>query len=225
VAYSLVASQEEYLGQNGGTSASIDSTGATLLTLAVESYTGFPVALGNISDSKGNTWQALTARTGLSGHLRIYYAENPTVGSGHTVTVSRSDSYTGIVFSAWSGAATSGVFDVENGASNVFDVTSFQPGSVTASQANSLYITALARDSTLTTFSVDSGFTLVDTAYEYPALGYYVDTGPTAKNPTWSFSPSTIVCAVIAVFKPGAADAPSFQPQAPWRHRPPLYFR
>lgn len=225
MAYSVVASRDEYLGQHGGTSTAIDTTGATLLTLAIVSYFAFPPAVGDISDSYGNTWQALTARVGGSAQIQIFYAENPAVGSGHTVTVSKNDSYTGINLTAWGGAATAGVFDVENGSSEAFPVPSKQPGSVTAAQANSLYLTAVGRNTSFTTWSIDSGFTLINAGYDYPPVAYYIDAGPTAKNPTWSFTPDTITAAVIAVFKPGAAPAPTLQPLPPWRARPPLYFR
>ncbi len=71
-------------GVNGGdtTGTPIDTTGANLLIFGVSYLDG---SAPTISDSKSNTWTALTATLpSTSGDIRIYYAKNPTVGAGHT---------------------------------------------------------------------------------------------------------------------------------------------
>ena len=79
IAHAIVGSST---GNNATTSA-IDTTGATLLVALIVTDTGG----GTMSDSKGNTWTALTAHSGgttVTGQL--FYVSNPTVGSGHTFT-------------------------------------------------------------------------------------------------------------------------------------------
>lgn len=68
------------------TSPAIDTTGATLLVVAVASYGTF-----SISDSNANTWLTAVSKSySLDTNLvtRLMYAQSPaTVGAGHTFTV------------------------------------------------------------------------------------------------------------------------------------------
>src|SRR5262252_10214264 len=114
MAIALVASIQSTTAQNGGTSGAIDTTGANLLVLSL-GYYGTPT----VSDSKGNTWVPLTAHVGASGTgigHRIYYAKNAVVGTGHTITVTGTNTWPVIAFYAFSGADTAAPFVAENGA-------------------------------------------------------------------------------------------------------------
>jgi hypothetical protein len=67
-----------------------------------------------VTDSNGNTWVALTVHNTSNFAHRFWYVASPTVGAGHTFTVSGSQTYPAIMVSAWSGAHAS-PFDTETG--------------------------------------------------------------------------------------------------------------
>lgn len=77
------------------TTAAVDTTGATLLVVIV--HTIFALSGTSISDSKSNIWQPLTiygANTGFpDSTLQMYYAYNPTVGTGHTFSGAATGGY------------------------------------------------------------------------------------------------------------------------------------
>jgi hypothetical protein len=58
-----------------------------------------------------------SAVTGLVPE-RLYYAANPTVGSGHTFSYTGASNFSSIFVAAFSGVATSSPFDKENGATS-----------------------------------------------------------------------------------------------------------
>lgn len=184
-------------GADGGTSGAIDTTGATLLVAAV-TYWVEP----SRSDSKGNTWVAVTASEyGYDPKVRFYYVKNPTVGSGHTFTLGGSGSYSLLGFAAFSGTDTSANVDQQNGA------TGTQPGSITPTADNELIVCMIG--SYAASRTIDSGFTeICDLAggggpgYGM-CLAYKVQTTATAVNPTWSENNAT----AIASFKAGGGGA------------------
>lgn len=213
MAYSLVGSVNVPGGANGGTSGSLDTTGATLLVAQVASYAGS--AAPAFSDSKGNTWSALTTYASAEDpRTIIYYVVNPTVGTGHTFTTSGASSYCVAGIEAWSGGDTTSPFDVENGNALTGSHTTIQPGSVTPSQNGSLIVSSFGGDRFASSISIDSGFTTTEVDNGVGgtniggALAYLVQGSAAAINPTWSYAASTYgAAAAIAVFKPAAAAA------------------
>jgi hypothetical protein len=187
-------------GPNGGTTGTMNSTGATLLVAWVVDEGAITV-----SDSKSNTWTALTAGTtgGISG--QFFYVANPTVGSGHTCTLSGSSSFSTIVCAAYSNVVTTSPFDQETGA--VVAGTSLATGSLTPAANNSLIVTGYGGAATGTTGSVDSGFTLnqyqAGLGGNYGAEGdaYLVQTTAAAINPTWTITPTGNMVVRMAIFK------------------------
>lgn len=219
--YALVTNGEGHSTDgNGFTSGAFNTTGANLIVLGL---CAADVAIGTISDSKGNTWAPLTKYVDAftDRWFQFFYCEAPTVGSGHTFSVSGTGTHPSITMSAWSGGTTSS-FDVESGAANGF-ATSVQPGSVTPSAANELIITGFQTDDSVTP-SVDSGFTITDApiqtgfGWSGQTMAYLIETTATAKNPTWSTPNNTRNIAAIAAFKAAAAGAPFLA-----RPMPPLY--
>lgn len=179
-----------------GSSAGIDTTGADILFFALGRHTG--VGLAAISDSYSNTWTARTEYGGTIEGLTVYYAKNPTVGTGHTFSVGSNTFARGCV-AAFSGADTSAPYDVENGNGVSFPTSpsTIQPGTLTASQNDSLYITALgtAPNGGPNGYTVDSSFTITDTVDAIDGtscgcgLAYKIVAGtPSAENPTWSIA-------------------------------------
>lgn len=148
-------------GVTGATSSSINTTGASLLVMGLAGFQ--PVAAYTITDSKGNTWTPLTSQaTGAIQEARtqLFYAENPTVGSGHTFDWAYAGygNATAIV-GAFSGYATASVFDLEDGFATNSNVSSIQPTTLTPSEANTLIVsmTGFSNNMTSGTGTIDSG--------------------------------------------------------------------
>lgn len=210
MAVALVASTKKNGTGNSVTSNAIDTTGATLLIVATNSSGS--AAIPVISDNKGNTWNTLTtySRTVIS------YAVNPTVGTGHTFTGTRTSSFPSIVVGAFSGAKLSSPFDQQNGATTA-SATSLSTGSITPTENDELLVFALGRNAS-SAVSVNVGSILEDqanapgTAYGI-AIGYEIQTTATARNPQFSWSGATGAGAAIASFKaePGAGGTTFFQ--------------
>jgi hypothetical protein len=205
--FSLVA---HTIATNGSaspiTTSAIDTTGATLIVVAFDEVDG--LALATVSDNKGNTWTPLTARDNGAGPLtQLVYCIAPTVGSGHTFTITSTSTFISghLAVQAWSGGA--GTFDVQNGGTPAFG-TSAQPGSVTPSVNNSLIITSVSADNdSALPLTINSGFTVSDTsrtdgAYLF-GMAYFVQGTAAAINPTWSWAGTgSDIAAAIATFKP-----------------------
>lgn len=197
-------------GSGGGTSSAIDTTGANFLILCASTYAGG--SFSTPSDSKGNTWTPLTRQNnGGASACQFFYVENPTVGTGHTFTYSAASSFPTFTVAAFSGVKAASAFDVENGAFSGSNITSFQPGSVTPSQASELIVTGICVDgSGLDSASINSSFTIIDSiaalsgSYVGGGLAYLVQGAAAAVNPTWSWTTTQAPAAVIATFKQAA---------------------
>lgn len=201
-------------GQNFVTSDAVDTTGATLIVVAVASYgTSNPRTM---SDSKGNTWTGLASYVASAGTTRhtLYYCISPIVGSGHTFTFSCTGSYPLIRVMAFSGISP--VFGSANGTNGGTALTSLSTGSVTPTESTSLVIAGLAlQDETATAPTSNSGFTDFtwvpkQTGGSYPIVGsltsYKIKVTNTAENPTFTWaSGSKAATAGIVVFTEGAA--------------------
>lgn len=204
---------------SGATTSTLDTTGADTLVFFTS---GVPGAF-TVSDSKVNTWTALT-QWGLAGDegAQLYYAKNATVGAGHTFTTSGANSFSPVAVLALAGGDLTAPFDVENG-THVLSTT-IQPGSITPGSNNEIVICGYGGDDTGTAVhSIDSGFTKVeDIAFVGGnsfsiALGYIIQTTAGAVNPTWSGPGSNFTIASgIASFKAatGGGGRTLFSPAA-----------
>lgn len=191
---------------NNVTTGSIDTTGADLIVIVVSAYGGAPT----LSDSKGNTWTARTSY-GPIHVCKIYYCASPTVGSGHTFTLTSSTLYPTVNVAAFSGTHAT-PYDVENGYAEVgAPSTTGQPGSVTPSEDNEVLITGTTHASTVS--SIGSSFTITDNiAYGAGtniggAMAYKIQTSAGAENPTWTYGSAQYFTASIATFKAGGGGA------------------
>lgn len=198
-------------GSTGGatvTTSSIDTTGANLIVVAVSYYSDGVVP--TLSDSKGNTWTGLTERSlSASSSVRLFYCVAPTVGSGHTFTAARLNSYPTVSVSAFSGAAAS-PYDQESGAVVGTTSTSYQPGSITPSENNCVLVTGIANGGTSNT--IDSSFNATSTGnsgsnHVGGGIAYKIQTTAGAENPTWSWTTSSSRASAMASFKAAAGAA------------------
>jgi hypothetical protein len=211
MAIALVSNAIVTGGASGGTTSAINTTGATLLVAFISSFTDSAVT---VSDSKGNTWVGLTVQTAVQPHARIYYAVNPTVGTGHTFTCSGSSIYSAACFAAFSGVVTTSPFDVQNGQSGgAQSNTTARPGNMTPSVDGELVIVGVSMAST-ETVTAPSGFAITNqVAYSGGvnfggAMAYAVQTTATTTNPLFTgFGADTAGGVVGATFKPAAGGA------------------
>lgn len=200
----VVAHLGQGLGLNGGTSSSIDTTGANLLIAAVSSYEAF--AAPAFSDSKSNTYTALTEVSfSASVRIKMYYCASPAVGSGHTWTTAGSTSASSVCVLAVSGANGTPA-DQENGSTAVG--SSAQPGSITPSVNNCIVVLSGAADAdtvqgtTATGYTVSDSFATSGGNYFGNTMLYKIQTSASAENPTLNFSGSANLTVKIASFKP-----------------------
>lgn len=190
-------------GVTNPTTGNVDTTGGNLLVVAVSSYS----AGTTVSDAKSNSWTPLTVSTFGEARTFITYSQGGTFGSGENFTYT--GSYAAIEGAAFSGSASS-PFDVQNTNASAIKVTSLSTGSVTPSQNDSLIIATIATGGGGGGYSIDSGFTIIDSndyvafTNEGGAIAYKIQTTAGAENPTWSWTGSADAAASIAVFKPAA---------------------
>lgn len=197
-------------GVNGGTTGSVDTTGATLLVAVIGYYNGIgasPVP----TDSKSNTWvQIGTTQAGSNTSLKMFYVASPTVGTGHTFssTSSGSNGYSSAEFAAWSGSAASPLDQTAQAAAK-------QAGSVTPAEDNELLVAGICCEDLASVTAIDLGFTISDSnAYgsgnnESSALAYLVETTAAAKNPLWTAGGNAgSTATIIATFKAAGGASP-----------------
>jgi hypothetical protein len=203
--YTLLAHTQANNGSSA-TTAGIDTTGAKLIVISLGWFSGSTT----LSDSKGNTWTALTSHNNTQGDYfsRLFYCVNPTVGTGHTFTGAAS--FVVIIVAAFSYTGTTPAFDVQNGVNPAAsNVTTMQPGSVTPAGNNELFITSACWNSTTgtPTASIDSSFAITDQAQQgtnalFSGLAYKIQTASGSENPTYTLAATIDVwAAVIACFK------------------------
>lgn len=177
-------------GLNGATSSSIDTTGASLLVIAV-AYGGTIT----VSDSKGNTWTALTAYANGGQKQRIYYAVNPTVGTGHTFTVGGTSVVASFAASSWSGVDTTTPFDVQAGTGGAGPITAAGIGSPSMTPANngSLVITSCSQAAVVSGLTASGTFTALDAVAFSSGVNYGIATAYVIQTTAATISNATTV--------------------------------
>jgi hypothetical protein len=199
-------------GSAPATTSAINTTGATLLVVAVTDYGITNSCLDTISDSKSNTWVGIQAYYGGGGQAGtcIFYAANPTVGTGHTFTGSGGNIT--VMASAGSNVATSSPLDVQNGGTNTGSMTQ-STGSVTPNQNSEMCLASggtYAGNTSLSFASPTNAYTLMDSVMSTNSINvtsghaYFIETTAAATSTTFTvvggLGPTYIVAAV-ACFK------------------------
>lgn len=189
------------LGPAGsGTTGSIDTTGATgLYVWGAGLNSGI-----TISDSKSNTFTQAHSYAGGTANVVLWYVNAvPTVGSGHTFTLSGSGFFTWGYYVV-SGMKTSGSFDGSTGASA--SASTIQPGSLNPGTGAHILFTVMSSQTTSGTWTgIDTGFTVEDqhdfvggTQFQ-GGTGALIQPSGTPVNPTATFSTSaSLVCGLFS---------------------------
>lgn len=208
-----VASTVSASGATTGTTAGINTTGATLLIITVSG--GASISTAAVSDSNGNSWHPRLNEAGSSSENNgIWYAFDKSgsalvTGAGHTATVALAN--VGFTFSAFSGTLPGHVdpYDSTAGESGATTAagTTIQPGSITPA-AGSLVVTAFITGGTNSASSISTAFTLAGQAAGVSgtnfgsAMGFDIMSPfPVAVNPTWTNGALSTIGATIASFK------------------------
>jgi len=118
---------------NSATTGSVDTTGATFIVIECNHDNASAVAP---TDSKGNTWTAHTRYKSSAPGTQFYSCVNPTVGSGHTFTLSSTSNYPSLGVIGFS-TATDAAIDQQNGATTTGSST-LASGSITPSKSSHL---------------------------------------------------------------------------------------
>lgn len=207
----LVAETESQDTSGGTTTDAIDTTGADLLVLVLISLAS--TTEPTVSDNKGNTWSQRTAYSNPSARTRIYYAVNPTVGSGHTFAATGTSSFAAIAVSAYSGCDTSAPADQENGGT-FSNVNSTTTGSVTPTEDGELLVAGFGFQQAGHPggVSIDSGFSVDGTLANINGVAFGVvhahkiQVSAGAENPQLSWSINGSGSMAIATFKAAGAN-------------------
>jgi hypothetical protein len=190
------------------TTSAINTTGANLIVVGITNQLQGGLSL---SDSKGNTWTLIQTSNdpSMDQYAKLYYCYGPSVGAGHTFTVT--GSYSPIAVLAFSGAASSPL-DQQTGSGND-SAGGFQPGSVTPTQNNELIVSFVGIQPSSSP-SVDSGFTLNSSGILVAAvsygwgMAYLIQTTAGATNPTWTLPGSTTNTGINATFEAASGNYP-----------------
>ncbi len=186
---------------NAATSASRDSSGAKSIFVALSEYAG---SNSSFIDSKGNTFIGRTkVSVSADKSIRIFYCNNPIVGTGHTFSNDQNSDPNFTVM----GYDTPIAFKAENGDTTVGSGTSKATGSVTPAQPDSICIAAIAIAGVVP--AVNGPFNL-----EYASAGAggqsygigvatLVQTSAAAANATFTYSSTVDVAVVIECFEVG----------------------
>jgi hypothetical protein len=197
MAFALVAHTGS-AGVPAPTTPGIDTTGANLIVIGV---TGFG-AIASPTDSKSNTWTQIQGDI-VNGNesCRLFYCLNPTVGASHTFSAANGNEVRGITVTAWSGGKSTSILDTSVGSNTSGSQSSWQFGSLTPANTNSLMISVL---DAIATISVDSGYTLVEdqasSGSRHGGQAYLIETAIVAQNPTWTLGGNTQAVGINAVF-------------------------
>lgn len=199
-------------GGNTVTTGSMDTTGGNILIQGAAWYYGV-TADTVVSDSDGDTWSS--ANKYLDGATvaaaRIWYSYPALFGSGKTFTQAASASFPTATALCFSGVKASAPLDQQAG-TGANNGSSLQPGSITPSEDNCLIIATLTTNGG-SGVAIDSGFTLVGTAYqggnhEAGYVAYKIQTTATAVNPTWTWTGGAENAGGIASFKAASSPPP-----------------
>lgn len=199
--------------KSGFTSSAVDSTGVDLLVFGLVGDNSSVAP----SDSKGNTWVKADEGNSFGVYAGLWYVKNPTVGSGHTFTVTATNNSPAMYVAGWSGADLTAPLSAVNHGGGGFGSTG-QPGSVTPGADGALLVTIVNHGTS--TASIDTGYTVngngvgqvvqVDNAHYGIAGAYFIQTTAAAINPTWSSN--NITGMVHASFLAAAGGAVAANP-------------
>ena len=201
--------------QSGVTTGDIDTTasgGADLIVCSGAWYSGGGAGENpTFADSASNSWTKLTVRTAVTYSNALWYKISPTTNASHNFSLTGTDVYSSLQCSAFAAAGTV-TFEAESAGGTTNPATSLQPGSLTPSGNDRLFVTGLTWHGNSETVSIDNSFTIgAQNDYhagggeaEGGAMAYRIQVAAGALNPTWSWTNNNFGAASMATFVDGA---------------------
>ena len=191
-------------GGNGSTAttSAMDSTGADLLIVSVETYNNTAPKSG-LSDNKSNTFIELAHISNGTSDQRVFLCRNPSVGTGHTFTYSLGASYPGI-----SAAAFSGVGVLVGSEYTTATASTITSGSLSTTSNGSLFFFSVGSANVVTQSSISSSFVelsdLAGVANYYMGIhtSYKIQSTAGSESPTSTMSASNSLNSAFLVFEP-----------------------
>jgi len=187
-----------FASSGGTTSPDADTTGANFIVFSVNGDGAGTVAPANVTDSKSNSAPSLLTFYGGTGAgtrgTIIGYWTNPTVGANHNFTLSLASSFAAFCWEAWSNMLTSSVVvsgsDVGTSRTQALDTDCQTPSIIPGSGQRVLFTSA--ESPTITTFSIDSGFTktgqIASGTSEGGSMASLQQASGSTLAPTWSMT-------------------------------------
>lgn len=177
----------DFTGTDSATSSSLDTTGANCVAVFVSWWSGGTVGGSPLTDSKGNTYTAISGGTSAGGTW--YIATNATVGTGHTVTFTTTGAYPFVRVIALSNIATASALDVQAQASGS-GVSTQASGAMTTTVGNTMVLAGLVLGNSMSGISVDSGLTLAGSTSNAGGIAYGVKAAGSV-NPAFTWTGTT----------------------------------
>lgn len=186
----LIAHTQAFAPTGGGTTAGIDTTGANLLFVHGASW-GNQSSM-SITDNKGNTWTQLSRllsstapNSNSAGAIYYVNSQTPNVGPGHTISFT--NDYSGVQFTAFN-SSTPWTLNTYTGS---YEAIPGSTDAIASTQDGELFIACATSESGYSLNSIIGGFSLIDSqawaTYFGGSIAYKVDsTGSPSVDPTWS---------------------------------------
>lgn len=186
MAIAFVASAMAQSTNANDVTVTIDSTGANLLVVSLSIWQGRSAY--SFSDSKGNTWTALTEYGAINPQTKQWYCLNPSsVGASHSFTITGTGGGApSLAVHAFSGV---GAFDSEGG--NNANATSVATASLTPGADGAAFVAVLSYPSTsgseagAGTYSGFANLNVTGNAMGI-ATSYYIQTTAAAASETFT---------------------------------------
>lgn len=198
------------VGAADAITASMDTTGATLIVVGLENIVNAITTSAITETGATNTWTYGTQLVGTSSRVvRMAYCINPNTNATHVFkfTAANGANFPVIAVTVYSNTPAASFVTEAAGADVPAATTTVQPGSVTPSNANNLLVTFLGGDA-YTAISVNQSFTATDTVGKVGGsssgggMAYIIQTAATAKNPTWTVTTNdATIMALMMEFK------------------------
>lgn len=197
------------LGPNGGTSSTVNCSGANLIVACVHYYTGLS-GVPSVTDSSSNGYTALTNYSTSILATRMFYAQNASSSASFSVSVSGTSIYTSVTYGCFSGMSASGVLQAgtDQGNTSSSTPTTLQASASASYVNNSLLVSCLTTGATDTaTITGPPTYTITDQPqwssgnYEGGAFAYSIQSSSSSTQPTWgSLGSSQYVTMGVAAF-------------------------
>ncbi len=181
-----------------------------------------------VSDSKSNTWHSAAPANSKSGMgVQWFYTYGPTTSSSQTFTLTSTGSTTRGAIGCYglSGTlTTSGVLDPASPTGSTSASSSgvtIQPGNLTPAASGEAFLTVVGNNNIGYTYTISGPFNspVNDGANWNGAISYYISTGTSAEDPTWTISSHDFLAASMVAVEPAGqasgGNCPASVPVSP----------